>query len=181
MPEVERFGEKDKATGQQNWEDAPAGSALEGLLLPTPPGKDYRLLKVVTQAATADQLARLGNDRAPVLRSPSPQSITLQDLSDNPSFQGLFQFNFEEALAKRLGKAVDMRFTEKADFSFSNSGDPLSGRFHGTVDSPDGPGGETTGTFRLHLPNGLDRRDAARLLDHASLEISIETVPERFR
>lgn len=69
VPDVERFGEKDKTTGQQNWEDVPAGSSLEGLLLPTPPGKAYRLLKIVTQAATADQIARLGNDRAPILTS----------------------------------------------------------------------------------------------------------------
>ena len=39
---------------------------MEGLLLPRPPGKEYRLLKVVTQPATAEQLARLGNDRVPV-------------------------------------------------------------------------------------------------------------------
>jgi hypothetical protein len=30
VPEIERFGEKDKVSGQQNWEDVPAGSALEG-------------------------------------------------------------------------------------------------------------------------------------------------------
>ena len=70
VPEIARFGEKDKVSGQQNWEDVPPGSALEGLLLPTPPGKAYRLLKVVTQQATPDQIARLGNDRAPVLRLP---------------------------------------------------------------------------------------------------------------
>jgi hypothetical protein len=42
----------------------PPGSALKGLLLPQPPGKDYGLLKIVTQPATADQLTRLGDDRA---------------------------------------------------------------------------------------------------------------------
>jgi hypothetical protein len=68
VPDIERFGEKDKATGQQNWEDVPANSVMEGLLLPRPPGKDYRLLKVLTQPAAADQLARLGNDRVPVFR-----------------------------------------------------------------------------------------------------------------
>lgn len=66
---IERFGEKDKSTGEQNWEDVPANSAMEGLLLPRPPGKDYRLLKVVTQPATAEQFARLGNDRVPVFRT----------------------------------------------------------------------------------------------------------------
>jgi hypothetical protein len=68
VPNISRFGEKNKTTGEQGWEDVPAGSALEGLLLPQPPGKAYRLLKIVTQPATADQLARLGNDRAPVIR-----------------------------------------------------------------------------------------------------------------
>lgn len=68
VPDVERFGEKSKTTGEQGWEDLPPGSALEGLLLPQPPGKDYRLLKIVTQPATPDQLSRLGNDRAPVVR-----------------------------------------------------------------------------------------------------------------
>jgi hypothetical protein len=48
----------------------PAGSSMEGLLLPRPPGKDYRLLKVVTQAATPKQIARLGNDRVPILHPP---------------------------------------------------------------------------------------------------------------
>ncbi len=70
VPQVTRFGEKNKTTGEQGWEDVAPGSSLEGLLLPQPPGKDYRLLKVVTQPATADQLARLGNDRAPVVRAP---------------------------------------------------------------------------------------------------------------
>jgi hypothetical protein len=70
IPDVSRFGEKNKVTGEQGWEDLPAGSSLEGLLLPQPPGKDYRLLKVVTQPATPEQLAKLGNDRAPVVLPP---------------------------------------------------------------------------------------------------------------
>jgi hypothetical protein len=70
VPDISRFGEKDKATGAQNWEDVPDGSSMEGLLLPRPPGKDYRLLKVVTQAATPEQIAQLGNDRVPILHPP---------------------------------------------------------------------------------------------------------------
>ncbi len=70
VPEVNRFGEKNKTTEEQGWEDVPPGSSLEGLLLPQPAGKNYRLLKIVTQPATPDQLARLGNDRAPVVRPP---------------------------------------------------------------------------------------------------------------
>ena len=68
VPEVSRFGERNKSTDEQGWEDLPTGSALEGLLLPQPPGKEYRLLKIVTQPATPEQFARLGNDRAPVVR-----------------------------------------------------------------------------------------------------------------
>src|SRR5687767_12370081 len=44
VPEVSRFGEKDRISGEQHWEEVPDGSAIEGLLLPQPPGKDYRLL-----------------------------------------------------------------------------------------------------------------------------------------
>ncbi|MGN6643554.1 MAG: hypothetical protein ACTHKU_11210, partial [Verrucomicrobiota bacterium] len=68
VPRVSGFGEKNKSTGEQGWEDVPPESALEGLLLPQPPGKSYRLLKIVTQPATPDQIARLGNDRAPAVR-----------------------------------------------------------------------------------------------------------------
>ena len=65
VPNISKFGEKNKTTGEQGWEDVPPG-----LLLPQPPGKDYRLLKIVTQPATPAQLARLGNDRAPVVHPP---------------------------------------------------------------------------------------------------------------
>ncbi|HLX69454.1 MAG TPA: hypothetical protein VKV04_07495 [Verrucomicrobiae bacterium] len=70
VPNVSQFGEKNKTTGEQGWEDIPPGSALQGLLLPQPPGKDYRLLKIVTQPATPEQVAKLGNDRAPVVVLP---------------------------------------------------------------------------------------------------------------
>lgn len=71
IPDVQGFGEQDKTSGRQNWEDLPDGSSLEGLLLPPPPGKDYRLVKVVTRAATPDEFQRLGNDRAPVVHPAS--------------------------------------------------------------------------------------------------------------
>jgi hypothetical protein len=45
--------------------------------LPRPPGKVYRLLKVVTQAATSEQIALLGNDRVPVLHPPSAGAAAL--------------------------------------------------------------------------------------------------------
>ena len=37
VPDISRFGEKDKATQEQHWEEVPAGSSMEGLLLPRPP------------------------------------------------------------------------------------------------------------------------------------------------
>ncbi len=77
VPGIERFGEKDKRTGRQNWATVPPNSTLEGLLLPPPPGKSYRLLKIVTQPATAEQADRLGNDRVPVLTGVSANAITL--------------------------------------------------------------------------------------------------------
>ena len=73
IPNVSRFGEKNKTTGEQGYEDVAAGSSLDGLLLPVTTGKDgkdYRLLKVVTQPATPEQIARLGNDRAPMVHPP---------------------------------------------------------------------------------------------------------------
>ena len=75
VPEISRFGEKSKTTGVQGWEDVTPGSALQGLLLPQPPGKDYRLLKIVTQPATEEQLAHLGNDRAPIVLPPKKTGI----------------------------------------------------------------------------------------------------------
>lgn len=70
VPGISRFGEKNKTTGEQGWEDVPENSTMAGLLLPQPPGKDYRLLKVVTQPATPDQAQRLGNDRMPLFSTP---------------------------------------------------------------------------------------------------------------
>lgn len=77
IPDVERFGEKNKTTDEQGWEDIEPGSSLEGLLLPdtvAKNGEHYRLLKVVTQPATPDQFSRLGNDRTPVVIPAKPQS-----------------------------------------------------------------------------------------------------------
>jgi hypothetical protein len=72
VPDVSQYREKNKTTEEQGWQDVAPGSSLEGLLLPQPPGKDYRLLKVITQPATPEQAERLGNDRAPVVLPPSP-------------------------------------------------------------------------------------------------------------
>jgi hypothetical protein len=81
VPDVSRYGEKNKTTEEQGWEDVAPGSSLEGLLLPKQTaknGEEYRLLKIVTQPATAEQSARLGNDRAPIVlppRTPGSQKV----------------------------------------------------------------------------------------------------------
>jgi len=41
--------------------------AIEAMLEPQPAGKDYRLLKVVTREASAEELARSGKNRVPLL------------------------------------------------------------------------------------------------------------------
>ena len=75
VPNVSKFGEKNKTTNAQGWEELGPDASLDGLLLPTPPGKNYRLLKIVTQPASGDQVARLGNDRAPIVRQRKRNSL----------------------------------------------------------------------------------------------------------
>ena len=74
VPAVSRYGEKNKATGAQSWEDVAAGAAMQGLLLPMPPGKDYRLLKVVTTDGGPRRAALFGNDRTPVFEPALPET-----------------------------------------------------------------------------------------------------------
>jgi hypothetical protein len=85
VPHIERFGEKNQTTGEQTWEDVPPDSAIEGLLLPQPPGKDYRLLKIVTQPATPDQIARCGNDRTPQISNFKSQISNLRSAALPPA------------------------------------------------------------------------------------------------
>lgn len=84
VPDVSQYGEKNKTTDEQGWEEVAPGSSLEGLLLPTPPGKTYRLLKIVTQPATPEQLARLGNDRAPIVHPPKPGAVIPMERPPDP-------------------------------------------------------------------------------------------------
>ena len=68
VPNVERFGEKDKATGKQNWEDVPAGSALEaGCSCPHRQGKSIGCSRWSRSRPRRTRWRALGNDRAPVL------------------------------------------------------------------------------------------------------------------
>ncbi len=65
--EASRFAEKNKAPGAFTREDVPAGNVIEAMREPQPAGKEYRRRKVVTREATAEELARFGNNRVPVL------------------------------------------------------------------------------------------------------------------
>jgi hypothetical protein len=48
-------------------------------------GKDYRLLKIVTPPATPEQIARLGNDRAPIVHPTKPGSAVPFERAPDPS------------------------------------------------------------------------------------------------
>ena len=83
VPSVSRYGEKNRLTGVQSWEDVAPGSTMQGMLLPQPPGKDYRLLKVVTTDGGPERSAQFGNDRTPIFEPPlpaTPTSITAEEL-----------------------------------------------------------------------------------------------------
>lgn len=71
VPNVSKFGEKNKTTGEQVWEDMPSGSALQGLFLTQPPGKQYWLLKIVTHPPPG---SKSHGSEITVLRSLSRQS-----------------------------------------------------------------------------------------------------------
>jgi len=72
MIPAEGFGEKNKIKGGQGFGSLPAGSYIKGILMRQEPGKDYRILKIVTRDGGGDALERWGNDRVPVVLPPSP-------------------------------------------------------------------------------------------------------------
>jgi|GEM_PF-2389516 hypothetical protein len=64
------YGEKNKFNGNQAFGHLPEGSMIRGILLPPEPGRDYRILKIVTRNGGEDALERWGNDRVPVVVPP---------------------------------------------------------------------------------------------------------------
>ena len=79
VPHVSAFGNRDDDTGDEDWEPVPAGSALEGYLLPQQELKDgsggkYRLLKLGylsgDRGAGEAVRARAHSDRSPVSGRP---------------------------------------------------------------------------------------------------------------
>lgn len=70
VPGITAYGEKNKTTGAQSFEEVPDGSKMLGFLLPQPEGKTYRLLKILTRDGGPTRTALFGNDRTPVLEPP---------------------------------------------------------------------------------------------------------------
>lgn len=75
VPGISAYGEKNKLTGAQSFEQVPDGSRALGFLLPQPEGKEYRLLKILTTDGGPKRTALFGNDRTPVLEPPLGEEI----------------------------------------------------------------------------------------------------------
>jgi hypothetical protein len=61
--EVSEIAIRDEDTGEIRWGAAPAGGRLLFVLEAPPPGKDYRIAKMVTTAATEAQAAYFNEER----------------------------------------------------------------------------------------------------------------------
>ncbi|GAT34066.1 hypothetical protein TSACC_22489 [Terrimicrobium sacchariphilum] len=69
VTEVSETAEDD---GELQWCAAPAGARLLFVIAAPPPGKTYRLAKLITTAATPDQAAYFRRDRFPLLGRLTP-------------------------------------------------------------------------------------------------------------
>lgn len=64
---ITEVSETAKDDGELQWCDAPDGARLFFVLEASPPGKDYRLAKLITTKATESQEAYFRRDRFPLL------------------------------------------------------------------------------------------------------------------
>jgi hypothetical protein len=62
-----RFAERSDRDGQLRWDDVPGGCVVRGLIEPND-GKP--LLKIVTRASTAEEMARFEHPRMPLIEAP---------------------------------------------------------------------------------------------------------------
>lgn len=69
-PAVAAIGTDDG--GEPVWADAPEGACAFFVITAPEPGKDYRLAKMVTTAASPAMAAWIGNDRFALLGTPRP-------------------------------------------------------------------------------------------------------------
>lgn len=80
-----RFAERSDRDRRLRWDDVPPGSVVRGLLdLHT--GKP--LLKIVTRASTAGELARFEHDRMPLIEPPQFSAEPIPSREPAPSAQG---------------------------------------------------------------------------------------------
>ena len=64
---AERFAERSDRTRQLAWDEVPAGMIVRGVV---EANADKPLLKIVTRASTADELARFEHPRMPLIEPP---------------------------------------------------------------------------------------------------------------
>jgi hypothetical protein len=78
---AERFAERSDTDRQLRWDDVPPGMVIRGLI---DPHEGQPLLKVVTRASTADELARFQHARMPLLEAPlfSAEALGVEDDAD---------------------------------------------------------------------------------------------------
>ncbi len=85
VPGITAYGERNKETGAQSFEEVPEGSKMLGFLLPPPEGKTYRLLKILTTDGGPTRTALFGNDRTPVLEPPLPEQVGKIETEELPA------------------------------------------------------------------------------------------------
>jgi hypothetical protein len=81
-----RFAERSQVTHKLIWEEMPEGSVIRGLLIPHPA---QPIIKVVTRAATEEELARFEHPRMPLIAAPlfGPIPVEIPTIGDQPNPQ----------------------------------------------------------------------------------------------
>jgi hypothetical protein len=107
--------------------------------------------------------------------------MNLEELIESGPFQGLFQATFQEDFTSRFlirNDCPDLRFSRAARIVLVKEEDGrYSGRFEGEIETSNDHVGEATGTLLVTLPNGLDTGDGTRILESATMKVSIEKAP----
>ena len=77
---AERFAERSDRDGQLRWDDVLRGYVVRGLIDPND-GKP--LLKIVTRASTAEELARFEHPRMPLIEPPLFSAELFEEAEDS--------------------------------------------------------------------------------------------------
>ena len=102
--------------------------------------------------------------------------MTVAQLLASQQFEWLFHHEYCEQAFRQFGSYASVLGVPQFSQDGEN-GTSFEGRFLAQVDSEAGPHGATSGSFRLNLPDGLDLEDASNVLNHATLDVQIETTP----